>query len=367
MNEILLKFIRFSIPFDAILLIKLFLETMLLFLQQFNVDAKKMASNTIFMKNLVMFEEYLCECAEKTDETMGMSEVGGPYVIACMTLQKGGALDERTFINYLKQRLLCEGTLRIILLIIAVWTELPENMFFEDWEYRFVNGLEENSRAALTEKILDSEELFDVIKSLALDKNANVSYDLRNTALTTLSHSRCQMWFSKKQLMCKESSVHGKMCMFKFYCNRNRNDFKPDYIDFEIVYRLSTINNSRDVRRTSALILSKLPIRKWINANHLINVMQYARLVLLLLRDDDADIRQSVCATVRYRVTNFRGKDSWVELYAQERFIMWLVHELKNFTSGNAAWAVFIAVLVVAESAKAAKESDLGENEVNGL
>lgn len=395
-NQFVEKFVRLPINFTHWALTKSFLEILIVVLRRFSKSPVTSLLEQEGLVNTLNQLELLLVQYKDYEKQMGYAEVSSPFVVLQLQLQLGNMCNNvevisSVLLKYLDMGAFRESALCVLLLIMhdEENDELPDDLELTKWEKSFVSTLCSDAKASLKQQLEENVRILEISQDVIAD--ARSSYDLRNKALallayfsnarsaggvedtetsTGLSFEHCDV---AKELLDDEISYQERAATYKWYL---RNCKRLEHaLPLSIIEKYSRIENSFDVRMTSTEILKRIPVVEIISIEKEDKkINQFVSVVLLLLRDDDAEVREGISSLVDqlWNGSSANGSAS-IELYAQERLLEWMVKKLSEIYSEVKVIAILRDLIQVIEDGQRAElaigalgcttEEDAGNND----
>lgn len=334
---VLKRLLGLQINFTHWILTKAYLEIFIVLCQRFG-------HNMGASLNTSKLKQELISRAGCSGE-MGFVEVLTPFVIFQLQRCVGGvdivANILKVIVSYMEIDVFLESTLGVLLLIMHdERQELPDDLELTKWERSFVNGLPCEVKDSLKQQLKGMSEIPQICNKVV--QSGKSFYDFRNKALALLAYfpamncngigSNAPFERVLDELLDREVSYQVKAATLKWYL---RNCVQLEHpLPLSVLHNYCTIENTFDVRMTSAEILKLIPVTEELLANDA-DIVRYIGVVLLLLRDDDAEVRESVSQMMNGLVYSGDMRCSVsIELYSQEMFLDWMEKKLRT-TRGN--------------------------------
>lgn len=328
------------------ILTKTYLEIFIVMFERFNGSLEQPVHG--LLDRLLQLEQTMLLHAKRRAE-MGYDST----LSALVVLQLHINCNKEEILRYFGIEPFTEAALGVVLLIMNEERKnLPDDLEITKWEKSFVHNLPKETKNTLKQQLTDNiviprtcQEIVDSAKS---------SYDLRNKALALLAYypasksvavdeERGQDSLNRLHAELLDSSVsyQARAAMYKWYL---RNCEAMDHkLPLSVVERYSTIENTVDVRYTSTQILSRIPVASnIIKASSGSDDEKFISTVMLLLRDDDAEVRESMARMVG----QLTGANlCQIELFAQQKFLTWISAQLERSRGGRATELILSSVV----------------------
>lgn len=370
-NRLMDKLLGLSITWNHWILTKAYLEIFIVLLNRFyDTLSRSLIGLSDKMKE---FDQMLVSYKNKQGE-MGYLDTLSTFAVLQLEMHKDGDLLS-IILRHLVTEEFKETAVGVALLILNEdRQDLPEDLELTRWEKAFVTTIPSNVKSALKQELERCKGIPEISQEIV--GSAKSSYDLRNKALALLAYfpafksaaadSTRDDSFERvhAELVDVTVSYQARAATYKWYLRNCQ--LMRFALPLSVIQQYSTIENTFNVRFTSTEILKEIPVAEKILNAETSDIVKFVSVALLLLQDDDAEVRENMASGVRM-ITDQHSKD-FIELYAQELFLNWMTTKLTTVKGRNETISILSELALDIQQSQAygvsAAEEDVGGSEV---